>query len=181
MSDMVNFLLFMGANKSIGDPTGWTPIHEACSQGSLEMVKILISSNADMTIIDKHLRTPLHVACEKGKLDAVKFLCRSGASVQARVEYGGSILHIACWQGSLDVVKYIHTKTSLDLNAVDDDNETACHWAAYKGFNDIVQYLVKNGANSQVKSKDGILPGEWFDDSVPDIIQDTIRHTLGLK
>ena len=45
-----------------------------------------------------------------------------------------------------------------DVNAVNDYNETPMHAAAYRGANDIVQYLFDKGAKLDVVAHDGRTP-----------------------
>jgi ankyrin repeat protein len=49
-------------------------------------------------------------------------------------------------------------ETGLDINAADDNGETALHGAAYKGFNSVVQYLVDKGAQLDVWNNQGWTP-----------------------
>jgi ankyrin repeat protein len=49
--------------------------------------------------------------------------------------------------GMLAAVKYLIEELGLDVNAIDDDGNTAVHHAASRGDNEMIQYLVSKGAD----------------------------------
>lgn len=53
---------------------GWTSLHNACKDGSLDLVKVLINADADVNVELLNGRTPLHIAAEFGNEDATRFL-----------------------------------------------------------------------------------------------------------
>lgn len=46
--DMIRKLIAVGININQPGDLGFTPLHEACSQGSMEMVKLLVEAGADV-------------------------------------------------------------------------------------------------------------------------------------
>lgn len=54
----------------------------------------------------------------------------------------------ACKNGHLPIVRYyIENDPSINIDAVDENGGTLLHWAAYKGYSDIVVYLISKGAD----------------------------------
>ena len=49
-------------------------------------------------------------------------------------------------------------KAGLEVNAADSKGYTALHGAAYRGLDDIIQYLVQKGAKLDAKDKEGRTP-----------------------
>jgi ankyrin repeat protein len=49
--------------------------------------------------------------------------------------------------GMLAAVKFLVEDVGLDVNAVDDDGNTAVHHAASRGDNEMIAYLVSKGAD----------------------------------
>jgi len=70
------------------DYAGWTPLHEACNQGNLEIVKLLIDHNADINAFGYQKNTPLHEAAIHKQYECVEFLLEIGANQLLRNETG---------------------------------------------------------------------------------------------
>jgi hypothetical protein len=49
-------------------------------------------------------------------------------------------------------------QAGIDINAVDNRGQTALHGAAFWGFDDVVQFLVENGAKLDVKDRQAKTP-----------------------
>jgi ankyrin repeat protein len=73
---------------NVRDLAGWTPLHEACNQGNLDIVKILIEHNADMNALGYQNNTPLHEAALNTKFDCCKYLLEMGANKSIRNQFG---------------------------------------------------------------------------------------------
>jgi ankyrin repeat protein len=59
---------------------GDTPLHNACSNGYLEIVKELLLrlNHDDLIIKDRYYSTPLHIACEYKHKEIMKLLILNG-------------------------------------------------------------------------------------------------------
>ena len=64
-------------------------------------------------------------------------------------------LHVACLTGKLEMVKYLVEKIKIDINYLDRTGSTALMYAAWKGYFDIVKYLIKHNANINIKNLKG--------------------------
>lgn len=58
---------------------GWTPLHEACFNGWLEIAATLVDAGANINARGYDNDTPLHDAAISGKLNLVKYLLSVGA------------------------------------------------------------------------------------------------------
>jgi ankyrin repeat protein len=74
--DVLELLLEHGADVSLRDNEGHTPLHLAvmCRETSQSLVRLLLDYGANRNEIDIAHRTPLHCACEKGDLGTAKCL-----------------------------------------------------------------------------------------------------------
>jgi len=79
--DVVRFFIEHGANVSAKDKFGSTPLHEASSQGHVDLAQFLVKHGADVSSRDHDSRTPLDLALSIGLVDLAGFLveqaCRS--------------------------------------------------------------------------------------------------------
>lgn len=67
-------------------------------------------------------------------------------------------LHVAASGGDLDIVIFYLANKHLDIDSVSDRSFTALHYAAMEGHHVVVAYLCGNGAQVNLKTKDGDLP-----------------------
>jgi hypothetical protein len=67
----------------------------------------------------------------------------------------------AAKNGDLKQVQEILKINPAKINATDEDNYTALHWACMRAHWDVVRYLVEKGANLQTKGDDGGTPLNW--------------------
>jgi uncharacterized protein len=116
---------------------GLTPFLAAARQADIEVMRLLLDSGAD-----PKLNTPLNIT---------PLMLAAGiawASNQDR----------ASEEQVLDAVKLLVEELHADVNFVADTGETAMHAAAYRGANNVVQYLFDKGAKLDVQDKSGRTP-----------------------
>lgn len=73
-----------GAQVNTRDHCGWSPLHEACNHGYMEVVKMLLEHGAavnDPGGIHCDGITPLHDAAVNGQAEVVQVLLEYGADV----------------------------------------------------------------------------------------------------
>ncbi|OVE77271.1 hypothetical protein BVX99_03110 [bacterium F16] len=76
----------------------------------------------------------------------------SGKKYPLPVEEGDSPLHLAAKTGNIESVRYL-VEAGLFTNSSNFRKSTALHEASYCGYSDIVEILVKHGANLNVNDK----------------------------
>lgn len=109
--------------------TGATAFLLASQSADMEYLKILISYGADPLIPTADKSTPLMMA--------------AGLGTEAVGEIPGTE------EEALEVLKF-QLALGADVNAVDNNGETAMHGAAYKNFPKVADLLVANGADIQI-------------------------------
>ncbi|PWU08986.1 MAG: hypothetical protein C5B51_06815 [Terriglobia bacterium] len=153
---------------------------------SLELVKALLDRGADpnkqltrnlpgrsgMDSGDVTLdagTTPLMRAARAGDFAAMRLLLDKGADPKLVTKDGNNVLLFAAGVGyrdkntkgsesdALEALK-ITVGLGLDINQGNDKAETALHGAAFRGADSIVEYLVKQGARLNAKTKQGFTP-----------------------
>lgn len=101
---IVRVLLEAGANpnqgtEARGTHSGYTPAHEAASNGDIDILKVLHEFNADFNRCSDDQWYPLHCAVYKGHLGAINFLLDHGANVNCATNYKQTPLCFAASHG----------------------------------------------------------------------------------
>ncbi len=103
--DGVQLLLERGANPSLGDKAGWTPLHFATYFGvSTEIVTALLAKGADINARNDRGITALYFASATGHELQVKVLLEHGADRELASQSGYTPLKIARVRGLEAVV-----------------------------------------------------------------------------
>jgi len=155
--DLIQSLLAHGANVNVqlkkiqpyrtkldrGDDTmlgiGTTPLLRAAKAGDAEAIQALLAKGADPKIPNKSGISPLMAAAGLGTKEE-DTTARTKTEAQA----------IASIKLFLDA--------GVDVNAADNQGDTALHGAAQKGTDQVVQFLVDHGAKLDIKDRKGRSP-----------------------
>lgn len=131
--------------------TGATPFLIAAQNADLEMMRLLLEHGADPRLSTAEHTTPLMVASGVGIF---------GLGVNPGTN-----------EEAFQAVKLL-ADLGADVNAVDDNGETALHGAALRGANEVVRLLVERGASLTAKDWMG-----W----TPLAIADGVLYTFTIK
>jgi ankyrin repeat protein len=130
---------------TIGDATlgkGATPFLRAAKSGDVEMMKLLLAAGADPKAT---------LANTTALMFAAGFGWRDGSPIAPSFDQGSPEEATEAIALMLDL--------GLDINAVNDNGDTALHVAATgRGSPQIVRFLIARGANLQAKNKRGQTP-----------------------
>ncbi|KAJ3329792.1 hypothetical protein HDU76_007126 [Blyttiomyces sp. JEL0837] len=152
---IVRRLLNAGADPSIRNSFGWTPLHLACIKldgypywTHEELIGILLDHGANVEDETEEGATPLYMVLgDRGDISLGEYLIKRGAKVnrvhlnehaEAPERPGFTILHRAASKGFVDAVEMLvdmaaqlqGNTNSIDVNAADIDGSTALHIAA---------------------------------------------------
>ena len=123
-----------GGDQNYKDLIGATPFFLAAKSGDVPYMRLLLAGGADPNIpIDDHT-TPLMVAAGIG--------CVPGQWIEQERDV-------------LAAVKMLVEELHADVNAVNDDNETAVQGGVCRNADSVIQYLVDKGAKLNIKNMDG--------------------------
>ena len=151
-----NFVIQSGLNiLNEFDKDGYTPMHWAVYEGSLQVAQYLLNNNV---IFDSSSnvsnQTPMHWACAKGRMEMVVLLVENGANINARDAKGYTPLITAAQYGNAALATYLISR-GADLDAEDNNGDNALHWAVYKAHPDVTRLLILFGINPKVIDKFG--------------------------
>lgn len=145
-TDMVDVLLNSGANineKSLQE--GMTPLHVAFCADRPEMATLLIAKGANLRIRDSEGATPLHTGAANDSLTQEIINALPDKELHNRDEDGRTLLHIAAEGSGSRVVAYLCEDPRVDINAKDDELETALHCATKIGNLSAMKILIDHG------------------------------------
>ena len=86
-----------GAEVTIADRRGWTPLHSAARYSRHpEILTVLLEAGADVNAKDRAGDTPLHwAAAENTSTEVINALLQAGAAINAKDRYGWLPIHTA--------------------------------------------------------------------------------------
>jgi ankyrin repeat protein len=126
-------------------------------QGHFEKVKQLVEQGAD---VNQEFGEPLEAAIKSGQLEIVQYLIENGAEIDRSATYGGiPPLHLAVKKGQQAIAEYLLTQDA-DIDEVEpyDSGGTPLIIAVNNGDFSMMTFLLEQGANIQVRHKDGDSP-----------------------
>ena len=122
---IVDLLIGAGANVNHKNNYNSTPLHSAAGHGNIEIVKLLIAHKVKINFKDDNGYTPFHLAI---------------------VNNGGIEPEISDQQRYLEVLTLLIQAGAI-IDVKDNDDYTPLQLAVRNGFDKVVIYLIKQGAN----------------------------------
>ena len=138
-----------------------TPLSVAAAANALGIAKSLLHFELNVNHVDVMGRTALHFAVDRSSLEMVDLLLDYGADSNCQDYQGNTSLHYVVKRKKpvtqeqsirlLEIAKLLLTKGKAQVNQTDGNRTTVLHVAAEKLWFEMVQLLLENGANSDVK------------------------------
>lgn len=153
--NLIQLLIDNGAEINFQTESGWTALLYASENGNFNSVKLLIANGADINKTLKGGENAFIQACFKGHSKIANYLFDNGADVNTpNNEIGLNGLILASNLGNLELVEKVLPKTK-DINHANKYGETALMRAAIEGHFDVLKFLIKNGADKELKDNFG--------------------------
>ncbi|MEG4517237.1 MULTISPECIES: ankyrin repeat domain-containing protein [unclassified Microcoleus] len=150
--EVAELLIAKGADVNAKGPYGFTPLHFAAMLDRIEVAQTLIAKGADInawTGSQYSNTTPLFWA---GSPEMAKLLIAKGADVNAKNENGLTPLHITKSKAIAKILLAAGAKINIkEDNARNGKSRALLHNAAKIGFKELVQQLIKDGANVAIR------------------------------
>ena len=156
--EIVNYLIELGTNVNQQNKYGETPLFNA----SLEIMKLLVEIGVNINHIDKNGETALSNVCLNGLLEKVKYLISVGVDVNYRNRYS---LYKAVFavNNRFEICKIL-IEAGIIVNYINkSDGYTPLHEACNKNNLEIIELLLNNGADENIKDKYGRIPIKYVE------------------
>lgn len=164
MRAIAEILIKNGANLEAKNRFGLAPIHLAIECNYIEIVMLLFNAGANINAVASkryNNLTPLQFAAEKGFAEIVKFLLQNGAMIDASDAMGRTSLVWATIRNHQEVVEIlIKGGAKLDI-CYPKTLQSPLHFASGNGYTEIVNSLIRNGANINARDVTGRTPLFW--------------------
>ncbi len=164
-TNAVEKLITSGTDLNQQNELGRTPLIVACLYKDVEMAKYLISKDVDINIKANNGVTAL-LAVASHSRELTELLISKGADIKAKSEEGG--LFTQCTIGiltgsvSIELAEILLSKGADIEEATNSDPDykgyTPLIMASNMNNEELIKFLIKNGANVNVKANDGTTP-----------------------
>ena len=126
---------------------GWSALHWAADNDSIEVIRLLIKNGAEVDDFDKYNQTPLHLAAAEGHLRAAEILISAGAELSSVDAEGQAPLHMAALNNQSEMIVLLLSKGA--------DKNVKCRQRGATPLSDAVLWnqhraidvLIENGAS----------------------------------
>ena len=148
-------LLHHGALVTVIDKDDRSPLYLAAERNHMKCLRTLVKTSSIDWLMRRNDRwdnTAIHVASSGGNLDIVMALIEAGAQIDNKNEDEQTPVHLAAKHGRLKVLKYILGHDRYSVNDEDFESQTALHLASSGGHDDIVQELIRAGADIHARN-----------------------------
>ena len=138
---------------------GWTPLMAAALHAQVDLARLLLEHGADLNATNAEGKCAIHYAAMRGGPEAVRLLVRFGADVNAVDTFGGYVpLHLAAGHCNREIVE--DTCAALlaagaNVNARNKWGTTALWSAAFLGKGDLLDFLLRHGAELEIRDHEG--------------------------
>ena len=144
-------LIEEGADVNMAYPDGATALHWAAHWSATNLAEALLRAGAFVDGSNELGITPISIACRNGSEEMVDTLLKADANARGAEPSGETVLMSCARTGLLGAVEKL-LASGAEPNSVEiNSGQTALMWAALKGHGEVVDALIKEKAEVNVK------------------------------
>ena len=151
---LIAFMSFNCAGAFDADPRIYEDFVFAVTNDRVDQVKSLLARGMDPDTVDPNTDPVLLVAARLGFQDTVNALLAARADVDRANRFGDTAIKVAALNGHLNIVRTLRQRGA----AIDMPGWTPLIYAATGGRDEIVRYLLAQGANVNAAAPNGTTP-----------------------
>ncbi|KAL1858769.1 hypothetical protein Daus18300_009903 [Diaporthe australafricana] len=165
--DAAKYLLSKKADIKLISPYHGGPLHAACNAGLVDFAQDLIDKGADVNLlVPGEAGTPLSSVFRSSvvkddparrdecKMSLMDILLGAGADINATNIMLGTVSGLAAWEGGLGDLRALAAR-GANLVKSDGMGRSPIHFAAARGWKDMVSFILDNGGVATDKDKLG--------------------------
>ncbi|XP_056631478.1 ankyrin repeat domain-containing protein 16-like [Diorhabda sublineata] len=160
--EMLELLVKSGLNLTVKSKNGRTGLHVAALHGHSKIINKLLDLNSNVNEIDSIGNTPLHEAVLGGQLDICRILIKRGADISCKNNLNLTLLHLASSQGNIEMISFILKDLMININETCKTGLTPLHCAAKNNHKEAYEFLIKQGADTNILDKFHRKASEYF-------------------
>jgi uncharacterized protein len=149
---VIDYLLDNDIDINIQDKNGETALFDCCKKGKLSIAKQLIRKFANVNLKNFKGEQAIHLAAAKADYDMVKLLLEAGGTLNEKTRDGHSVIHYALKSRQIPFLEYTLKHSNQKFKDVDVFKNTCLHMACEIGAYEVVEYLLKNKHNPNLKN-----------------------------
>jgi len=153
-TEVLEYLLSVGANVNVSDGEGKTPLMKACEISATKAVEVLLKGGAQTNVFDVNHVSPMHIASVIGNVEIGYLLYDRDAKIDAKDKNQITPLHLSCGLGHKSFAEFLISEY-VAVDCVDNQKRTPLMAACIDGHIDVVQLLLSNNADVNIVDKDG--------------------------
>jgi ankyrin repeat protein len=147
----VRLLIENKANVNAMNGSGTLPLHAACLSDDVRTIQLLLDGGADIDGINRDGIPVIHYAAARNSVEVVRLLINNRADPLIKDPNGRTALHAAAVNDQKTTEVLIDV--GIDIDAPDNEGNTALHKAADDANEATVQILIDHGADVSLKNK----------------------------
>ena len=154
-----------GLERNVSDQMGNTAIHHVCMciNPSIRLNLLQLLTDHENGIFDLEKRNdqlidPFMMCTINRSIDLCRFLIEKNVLLAKKDIYSKQSLHIACQMGNYELVALLLSCSSVNLNAVDDNNRNCLFYAIDSGNTEIVNLLIDKDITMKIRDLVGDTP-----------------------
>ncbi|XP_030604116.1 nuclear factor NF-kappa-B p100 subunit isoform X2 [Archocentrus centrarchus] len=166
-------LLKSGADPSLVDKDGRTPLHLAALAGDHSVLRLLLAHLGErhahlVNMPDFHGLHPLHLAVRRDGERCLRLLVEGGAKInEPEQKSGNTALHLAVKENLFKVACLLITELRADVNACTFGGNTPLHLAASLGSLTFCSMLIAAGADKYIENDEPLFFSSSSDEDEP--------------